>query len=52
VAERVDIRGIPHLRFACDCGQRQQTPERTPEELEKLGPVKCARCGKEHTADG
>ncbi|HWW56366.1 MAG TPA: hypothetical protein VN047_05690 [Sphingopyxis sp.] len=52
MAERIDIRGTPFVRFECECGQRQQTPERTPEALEKFGPVKCARCGKEHTVDG
>lgn len=41
-----DLRGKPHLRFRCECGQRQQSP--VPED----GKVKCARCGKEHEADG
>jgi len=49
VAERIDIRGKPYLRFECECGQRQQTPE--PGEG-KDPQVKCARCGKEHQADG
>ncbi|WP_283419231.1 hypothetical protein [Sphingopyxis sp. Geo48] len=43
--ERIDIRGETYLRFECECGQRQQSPE--PED----GKVKCARCNKEHTAD-
>jgi hypothetical protein len=46
VAERIDIRGQAFLSFTCDCGQRQQSPE--PDG----GAVKCARCGKEHRADG
>jgi len=46
VAERIDIRGKPFLRFTCECGQKQQSPE--PED----GKVKCARCAKEHSANG
>jgi hypothetical protein len=44
VAERIDIRGTAFLRFECDCGQKQQSPE-------KDGKAKCARCGTVHEAE-
>jgi len=40
------MRGQNWIALICECGQHQQSPDKGD------GKIACARCGKEHTANG